>query len=929
MNHILLKPSHLVRLTVFVAAVAMAACGADSVESLLASGQALAAKKDHKGAVIQFKTALQLDPQSGEARYLLGKALLDASDPGAAALELSKALDQKVGAAKVLPALARAYLLTGQYKKLTSQYGELQLEDKQALASLKSSVATAWAAQGNREKTLAAVQASLQAQPGFPPALVLEARIQAGQSRFDAANALVDDALKADPGLYEAWHLKGEILTFGKADVPAAVKAYRKALSIEPAYIPAHLALISERISARDFAGAQVQADQLRAVLPKHPQTMYIDAQLAFGTGDFKKARELTQALLRVLPDSAGVLHLAGTVEGQLGALVLAETHFAKALQVNPRMDPARRHLGQVYLRLGQPQKALTTLQPLFAAGAQDPDAHAIAGEAYLKLGDAKAAEAAFRQAVNLKPDNLRARTALALTHLSRGDAEIAFTELEVIAGESSKDIFADQAIISARLSRREYNQALKAVEALVTKTSGKASALELRGRIQILRKDYAASRKDFDLALQADPALFSATVNLAGLDMLEKKPEQARRRLEVSLKDEPKNAFARLALVELLMRGGGPLDEVATLLTDGIKISPNEPALRLQLIDILLNRRQFKEALAVAQDAAAAMPNDLRVLDAIGRAQMEVGEVEQSISSFRRLAEADPQSSMPYLRLADVYRATKRLPAAESALRKALEVDPTSAGALEALANLMLSTNRFPEAVEFARAMQQQRPRAVGGYHFEASVHLSQKQVAAALATYQRGMAVKDHDPELARQYYLALLRSGRSAEARQFGASWIKTNPNDRVFDYQLAVSSIQSKDYEQAETRLQRIVLLQPDYPAALNNLAWVLASRGKPGGTALAQRALNLSPDKPEFMDTLAMALMIDKQPAKALELQKRVVELRPTEPAYRLSLARIAIEAGDKNLARAELDRLKSLGASYPQQAEVLALTQKL
>ena len=505
----------------------------------------------------------------------------------------------------------------------------------------------------------------------------------------------------------------------------------------------------------------------------------------------------------------------------------------------------------------------------------------------------------------------------------------MAFTELEVIAGESNKDIFADQAIISARLSRREYNQALKAAEALVTKTSGKASALELRGRIQILRKDYAASRKDFDLALQADPALFSATVSLAGLDMLEKKPEQARRRLEASLKAEPKNAYARLALAELLMRGGVPLDEVTTLLTDGIKVSPNEPALRLQLMDILLNRRQFKEALAIAQDAAAAAPNDLRVLDAIGRAQMEAGEVEQSISSFRRLAEADPRSPMPYLRLADIYRATQRLPAAESALRKALEVDPASAGALEALANLMLSTNRFPEAVEFARAMQQQRPRAVGGYHFEASVHLSQKQVAAALATYQRGMAVKGHDPELARQYYLALLRSGRAAEARQFGANWIKTNPNDLVFDYQLAVSSIQSKDYEQAETRLQRIVQLQPEYPAALNNLAWVLASRGKPGGTALAQRALDLSPDKPEFMDTLAMALMIDKQPAKALELQKRVVALRPTEPAYRLSLARIAIEAGEKSLARAELDRLKSLGASYPQQAEVLALTQKL
>lgn len=915
--------------TALYAALVVSGCGGDSVQSLLASGQALSEKRDFKGAIIQYKTALQKDPQSGEARVLLGKALLDASDPVAATAELTRALDLKVDAAKVVPALARSYLLTGEYKKLTTQFGELQLEDKRALASLKSSVATAWAAQGDKAKTESALAAALVAQPDFPPALVLQARMEAGKGQYDRANSLVDEALKADGRLHEAWHLKGEILAHGKGDNAAAIKAFKAALDVEPSYIQSHMALIEERIKAQDLPGAKSQFESLRKVLPKHPQTIYIEAQLAFGAREFKKARDLSQALLRGAPSNSSILQLAGAVEEQLGSLILAETHFAKALQLNPRLLGARRSLSRIYLRLGQPQKALDTLQPLLNPDARDPDALALAGDAYLRLGNAQQAEIAFRQAVSLKPDNTRVRTALALTYIGRGDAQTAFSTLEGIANESRTDTFTDHVIVSARLRRREFDLALKAADLMVAKAPEKAAALELRGRVQTLRKDFVAARKDFEKALQVEASQFSAVVSLAELDLLEKKPEQARKRLEASLKADPKNYFARLALVTLLVKDGQRSDDVKALLSEGIQVSPMEPSIRVQMIEFLVSSRQFKEAIAVAQAAVTAFPGDLRVLDAVGRAQMEAGDVEQSIATFRRLVEADPKSPAAYLRLADIYKATNRPPAAENALRKALEIDPKALAAQEAFANLLLTTNRYPEVLNLARTMQQQRPRGVEGYALEANVYLRQQKFDSALAAYRRGLDVKGHDRDMARRYYLALHLSGRPVDAERFGTEWLRTNPNDLIFDYQMAVIAIQRKEFDQAEGRLQRIVTLQPEYAAAFNNLAWVLASRSKPGGAAFAQRAVDLAPNKPEFMDTLALALMVEKQPAKALELQKKVVELRPTEPAYRLSLARMAIEAGDKALARTELERLKALGASYPQQAEVAALAQKL
>ena len=55
-------------------------CGNDSPQALIAAAKASRDKHDDKTAIIQIKNALQADPNSGEARYLLGSLLFDRSE---------------------------------------------------------------------------------------------------------------------------------------------------------------------------------------------------------------------------------------------------------------------------------------------------------------------------------------------------------------------------------------------------------------------------------------------------------------------------------------------------------------------------------------------------------------------------------------------------------------------------------------------------------------------------------------------------------------------------------------------------------------------------------------------------------------------------------------------------------------------------------
>src|SRR5438552_16180828 len=76
-------------LAVFAAAL-FSGCS-ERPESMVASAKDYLAKNDRNAAIIQLRNALQKNPDLAEARFLLGKALLDNAEYAAAEKELRKA----------------------------------------------------------------------------------------------------------------------------------------------------------------------------------------------------------------------------------------------------------------------------------------------------------------------------------------------------------------------------------------------------------------------------------------------------------------------------------------------------------------------------------------------------------------------------------------------------------------------------------------------------------------------------------------------------------------------------------------------------------------------------------------------------------------------------------------------------------------------
>lgn len=908
------------------AALLLAACGGEKTESLLASARDYLAKNDSKAAVIQLKNALQKEPNSSEARFLLGKALLAGGDPTGAEVELRKAMDLKYSPDQVVPLLAQAMLATGQAKKVLSDLARTELTTPDAKAGLQSAIAMAEAALGHLDKAREAIDAALAIKPDHGQTMIMKARLLAGDNDLPGAIGLLDAVLAKEAKNPEAWKLKGDILAYQK-DADGALDAYRKAVDAKPEYAAAHAAIIAQLMwrDKMDEAGAQLEA--MKKALPKNFQTRMAEAEYLYRKKDFKRVAEITQELLGIAPDHPGVLTLAGVTQLQLNALPQAEDALTRALKKAPDAPLARRMLATVYLRSGKPAKALETVEPLLDGADGDSALLSLAGDIYMQNGNPQKAEEYFSKAAKLDPKNATKQTKVALSHLAEGKAETAFDELERIASGDTGTT-ADMALIATAIRGRDFAKAMKAIDGLEKKRPNDPLVHALRGTVLAAKGDAAAGRKSFEKALSINAAYLPAAVGLANLDIKDNKPEDAKKRFEGVVAADPKNVQAYLALAELKARTGGKPDEVAGIVGKAVQASPNDPMARVALINVHLQAKDTKKAVAAAQDAVTALPDRPEIVDALGRAQQAAGDTNQALAAYGKLVQLMPGSPEPYLRMAGVNVAANNKEAGIQNLHKALDLKPDLVAAQRGLIMLHLDAKNFTEAEKIAREVKQQRPKETVGYLFEGDIAAARKDWKAAVTAYREGLK-QVPATELAIKTYIALHGSGSGAEAEKFAASWLTDHAQDSGFRMAMAEAAMGRGDYPVALKHYQALSQKQPNNPTILNNMGWVLGRLKDPRALDYAEKANRLAPNNPAIMETVGSLLAEKGETGRALEMLEKAISLAPEAPALKLSLARVQIKAGKKDEARRALHELTKLGDKFKAQDEVAKLLKEI
>ena len=889
----------------------------------LAKAKASIAANESAAAVIHLKNALVKDPKSAEARFLLGEQLWATGDALGAVSELNRALELKYPIDRVAPLLSTAMVSVGQTKQMLELFKLQPLTDPQSIAQVQASIAMAHLALGNLPAAREAIVKGFAADPKSVRTRLIQARVALAEGNPAAALSQAEALLAEVPKDENVWSFKGELLERSPAGHEQAMAAYAKAVEINPKNFRALSSLAGLQMVRSDLPAARETLVAMRKLAPKAFMTQYYDGRLSFLGGDYSAARGFFQAALNLQPENPIALLASGVNELALKAFTQSEAQLSRAVALQPGNVAARYYLAQANMKLGRADQASRALAPLLNAETPSSEVLLTAAQARLLQGEPSAAEALVKRAAKLHPKDLSVRVAMAMVSAARGDTGTAVRELQLIS-ESSEGAEADLRLIGIRTARNEFDAALTAIDALERKRPKDPVASELRGQVLLGKKDTAGARAAFEAALKKDANYIPVIAQLAELDLIENKTEQASQRIAALAKREPNNANVQLAVAALAARSGANSTEVSALIEKATQADPNDVRARLLLIDEHLRSGRRRAALDAAQAAVTAIPDHASLLEALARCQMQLGQDGQALTSYGKLVRVAPKEPAGYLGQAAVLFKQNDFDAAAKSLQQLLTIQPRSIEARRLSIAVAIKRKQADKALAIARELQSEFPTKSFGWQLEGDVHLDQGRWTAAATALRAGM-VKQQPELLAPRLHTALTKDKQVAEAERFAAGWLTDHPKDIAFLIYLAERAHEANDVEQTRRRFEQVLAIDPKNAAALNNLSWVLLQNKLPGAVAMAERAAALAPAQPEVLDTLAQAYAADKQYAKAADAFNRAISSAVDPAPLRLALAKVYLEAGERDKGRAELERLRDLGKDFAQQAEVRRL----
>lgn len=920
----ILRPHGVLFYVAIVFLLGLSGCSDESSQTLLTQARASIQAGDRNAAVIQLKSAIQKDEQNADARFELAKLQMQLGDYAAAEKELRRAREYGLAGDKVNPLLAQVLIRLGEFQRVLDEIPSPSAGSPNESTFLVAR-ANAQLSLKQPEEARKELDRATNIAPNDPDVHLALARLALADRKPPEAFNHLEIALKSSPEHLEAWLFKGDLLR-ATGKLAEAETAYQAALKIDPEHFGARLALAEIALSQNRLADARKQVDYVLGKAPNNLLGRYTQAQIDYREKKHTEARDHLAGVIKTAPGYLPAMLLHGANEYALGNLQTAEAYLNKVVKAAPNNVYAIKFLAASQLKLDRADDAYRTIAPALRIAPQDLGVRIVAGEIALAKKALAEATEHFEAAAKINPDSAEIRTQLGLSRLVQGDSR-AMAELQSASTMAKGDNRADTLIILTHLKNKQYDAALASITALEKKHGVSPLSWNYRGAAYLGKKDTAQARASFEQTLKLDPVFFPAAANLARLDVLGKQPDQARKRFEAILQQQPTHLNAMLALAELALSNKDEKTYIAWLdkaaASNSADIQP-----RLLKSRYLMSKDQPAKALALAREVVNVQPKNPDALDLLGMAQFASKDYENARGTYQKLAELYPKQAQPKLKLAQVQIAMKQVGDARQTLQDILRNQPDYLDAQLMLVAVNIQSGQLDEAMNIARQVQQQKPSSPAGFVLEGETEQARKNYPAALTALEKAQKLKPSGQIIIRQQQI-LKAMQRDEEGEKRLTDWLVAHPEDIQVRLTLTESLTQRKLYAPAAQHYLLVNKQQPGNFIILNNLAWVLSELNDQRALVFAEQALKLQPEHPSILDTYGWLHVRSGNVAKGLEVLKKAQAKAPDSTEIQWHLAYALNANGDKARARQELKALLDRRVSFTSDTEARLLYKQL
>ncbi|MHB0981831.1 MAG: tetratricopeptide repeat protein, partial [Thiobacillus sp.] len=202
------------------------------------------------------------------------------------------------------------------------------------------------------------------------------------------------------------------------------------------------------------------------------------------------------------------------------------------------------------------------------------------------------------------------------------------------------------------------------------------------------------------------------------------------------------------------------------------------------------------------------------------------------------------------------------------------------------------------------------------------------QKRPDLAIKAYEQALAKGAGSSTLIKSHRSHVL-TGNPAAA-QLLVNWLAQRPNDNAVRFYAAEYYASIGRHQDAIAAYQTLLTQAPDSAIARNNLANSYQQAGDKRALATAEQAYKLDPEHPAILDTLGWILVETGQTGRGLELIEKALAKAPGNPDIRYHrIMALLAHKGDKARARRELELLLKDTPAFSQAEAAKAQLRKL
>lgn len=195
--------------------------------------------------------------------------------------------------------------------------------------------------------------------------------IKAGESlhterKYTEAIARFDEAIRLDPGNYEAYRLRGRAKR-ESGDINGAISDFTKAIEIDPKAHQAYLGRGLALDKAGDRAGAMKDFDEGIALVPNYAPGYGYRGRLKYDLKDYTGAIADLDRALAIAPKAFAPLFNRALSRAALKDWPSAISDYTKAIEIDPKSSTAHNNRGAMRQQLGDLEGALADYEAAIA----------------------------------------------------------------------------------------------------------------------------------------------------------------------------------------------------------------------------------------------------------------------------------------------------------------------------------------------------------------------------------------------------------------------------------------------------------------------------------------------------------------------------------------------------------------------------------